>query len=53
MDSHLPATDLIAITLLTITPGVDTLRVIRNTARGGGLTGSVMIFLGLRLAADR
>jgi|TARA_R110000851_G_scaffold31522_4_gene85199 RhtB (resistance to homoserine/threonine) family protein len=41
---------LLAITLLTISPGVDTLLVIRNTARGGvrdGVTTSVAICCGL------
>lgn len=41
---------LVAITLLTITPGVDTLLVVRNTARGGvrdGVTTSVAICCGL------
>lgn len=41
---------LVAITLLTISPGVDTLLVIRNTARGGirdGVTTSVAICCGL------
>lgn len=41
---------LVAITLLTISPGVDTLLVIRNTARGGvrdGITTSVAICCGL------
>lgn len=41
---------LLAITLLTISPGVDTLLVIRNTARGGvrdGATTSVAICCGL------
>lgn len=40
----------VAITLLSITPGVDTLLVIRNTARGGlsdGILTSVAICLGL------
>lgn len=43
-------TFLVAITLLTITPGVDTLLVIRNTARGGfadGLVSSGGICCGL------
>ena len=35
------STYLIAITLLTITPGVDTMLVIRNTARGGWRDGAV------------
>jgi len=34
-------TYLIAITLLTITPGVDTMLIIRNTARGGWRDGAV------------
>jgi threonine/homoserine/homoserine lactone efflux protein len=34
-------TYLVAITLLTITPGVDTMLVIRNTARGGWRDGAV------------
>lgn len=41
---------LVAITLLTISPGVDTLLVIRNTARGGirdGITTSLAISCGL------
>lgn len=41
---------LVAITLLTISPGVDTLLVIRNTARGGvkdGITTSIAICCGL------
>lgn len=41
---------LVAITLLTISPGVDTLLVIRNTARGGirdGVTTSLAISCGL------
>ena len=47
-------TYLIAITLLTVTPGVDTMLVIRNTARGGwrdGATSSVGICSGLFLHA--
>lgn len=32
---------LVAVTLLTLTPGVDTLLVIRNSARGGWLDGAV------------
>jgi threonine/homoserine/homoserine lactone efflux protein len=40
MQFHLFITDLAAITLLTITPGVDTLLVIRNTARGGWRDGA-------------
>ncbi|MFB9867525.1 LysE family translocator [Vreelandella sulfidaeris] len=45
---------LLAITLLTISPGVDTLLVIRNTARGGvrdGITTSVAICCGLFIHA--
>ncbi len=41
---------LVAITLLSITPGVDTLLVIRNTARGGirdGVLTSLAICSGL------
>jgi len=37
-------TFLVAITLLTITPGVDTILVIRNTARGGWRDGAVTSF---------
>jgi len=37
-------TYLIAITLLTITPGVDTMLVIRNTARGGWRDGAMSSF---------
>ena len=37
-------TYLIAITLLTITPGVDTMLIIRNTARGGWRDGAVSSF---------
>ena len=47
-------TYLIAITLLTITPGVDTMLVIRNTARGGwrdGAMSSLGICSGLFLHA--
>jgi RhtB (resistance to homoserine/threonine) family protein len=40
MQFHLFITYLAAITLLTITPGVDTLLVIRNTARGGWRDGA-------------
>lgn len=49
-DTQLLATYLIAITLLTITPGVDTLLVIRNAVRGGwrdGVVSSVGICSGL------
>ncbi len=41
MDLQLFITFLIAITLLTITPGVDTMLVIRNSARGGWRDGVV------------
>ena len=50
MDPQLLATYLIAVTLLTITPGVDTLLVIRNAARGGwrdGMLSSLGICSGL------
>lgn len=41
MDAHTFATCLIAVTLLTLTPGVDTMLIIRNSARGGWLDGTV------------
>ena len=41
MDTTALTTYLIAITLLTITPGVDTMLVIRNTARSGWRDGAV------------
>lgn len=41
MDLHTFATCLLAVTLLTLTPGVDTLLVIRNSARGGWWDGAV------------
>jgi threonine/homoserine/homoserine lactone efflux protein len=41
MDGHTFAACLVAVTLLTLTPGVDTLLVIRNSARGGWLDGAV------------
>jgi RhtB (resistance to homoserine/threonine) family protein len=41
MDMTALATYVIAITLLTLTPGVDTMLVIRNTARGGWRDGAV------------
>ena len=44
MDMTSLTTYLIAITLLTITPGVYTLLVIRNTARGGWRDGAVSSF---------
>lgn len=40
MDPHTFITCLIAVTLLTLTPGVDTMLVIRNTGRGGWLDGA-------------
>lgn len=44
MDFQTLTTCLIAVTLLTITPGVDTLLVIRNSARGGWRDGIVSSF---------
>ena len=41
MDPHTFAACLLAVTLLTLTPGVDTLLVIRNSARGGWWDGAV------------
>ncbi len=41
MDTQTFTTCLVAVTLLTLTPGVDTLLVIRNSARGGWLDGMV------------
>lgn len=41
MDTQTFATCLIAVTLLTLTPGVDTMLIIRNSARGGWLDGAV------------
>lgn len=41
MDAHTLITCLIAVTLLTITPGVDTMLVIRNSARGGWWDGAM------------
>ncbi|MGW8193256.1 MAG: LysE family translocator [Desulforhopalus sp.] len=41
MDSHTFITCLIAVTILTLTPGLDTMLVIRNSARGGWVDGSV------------
>lgn len=41
MDPQTFATCLIAVTLLTLTPGVDTMLVIRNSARGGWIDGAV------------
>ncbi len=44
MEIHLLLTYLAAITLLTVTPGVDTLLVVRNTARGGWRDGTISSF---------
>ena len=41
MDPQTFATCLIAVTLLTLTPGVDTMLIIRNSARGGWVDGAV------------
>ncbi len=41
MDAQTFVTCLIAVTLLTLTPGVDTMLIIRNSARGGWLDGAV------------
>lgn len=41
MDLQTFITCLIAVTLLTLTPGVDTMLIIRNSARGGWLDGAV------------
>jgi len=41
MDLHTFVTCLAAVTLLTITPGVDTMLIIRNSARGGWWDGAV------------
>ncbi|MGB3211333.1 MAG: LysE family translocator [Desulforhopalus sp.] len=41
MDAHTFITCLIAVTLLTLTPGVDTMLIIRNSARGGWIDGAV------------
>ena len=41
MDPQTFATCLIAVTLLTLTPGVDTMLIIRNSARGGWIDGAV------------
>ena len=40
MDPHTFITCIIAVTLLTLTPGVDTMLVIRNTGRGGWVDGA-------------
>ncbi len=50
MDTHTFITCLIAVTLLTITPGIDTMLIIRNSARGGwrdGVISSLGICSGL------
>ena len=55
MDSHLFVTFIVAITLLTLTPGVDTMVTIRNSARGGwkdGFATSTGICCGLFLHAS-
>jgi len=44
METHLLITYLIAITVLSITPGLDTMLVIRNTARGGWQDGIISSF---------
>jgi threonine/homoserine/homoserine lactone efflux protein len=41
MDTQTLVTCLVAVTLLTLTPGVDTMLIIRNSARGGWLDGAV------------
>ncbi|WP_136795665.1 MULTISPECIES: LysE family translocator [Desulfosediminicola] len=41
MDLHTFATCLVAVTLLTLTPGLDTMLIIRNSARGGWRDGAV------------
>jgi RhtB (resistance to homoserine/threonine) family protein len=41
MDLHTLITCFIAVTILTLTPGVDTMLVIRNSARGGWRDGAV------------
>lgn len=41
MDLHTFLTCLAAVTLLTITPGIDTMLIIRNSARGGWWDGAV------------
>ena len=44
MDLHTFVTCLVAVTLLTLTPGLDTLLVIRNSVRGGWRDGIVSSF---------
>lgn len=41
MDLHTFLTCLVAVTLLTLTPGLDTMLIIRNSARGGWCDGAV------------
>ena len=41
MDHHTLITCLVAVTILTLTPGVDTMLIIRNSARGGWSDGAV------------
>ena len=41
MDAQTFVTCLIAVTLLTLTPGLDTMLIIRNSARGGWIDGAV------------
>ena len=41
MDHHTLITCLVAVTILTLTPGIDTLLIIRNSARGGWSDGAV------------
>lgn len=41
MDLHTFVTCLVAVTLLTLTPGLDTMLIIRNSARGGWWDGAV------------
>ncbi len=55
METHLMITFLIAITILSMTPGLDTMLVIRNSARGGwqdGITSSFGICSGLFIHAS-
>jgi len=55
METHLLITYLVAITVLSITPGLDTMLVIRNTARGvwrDGITSSFGICSGLFVHAS-
>ena len=55
MDTHTFITCIIAVTMLTLTPGVDTMLVIRNSGRGGwtdGATTSLGICSGLFVHAS-